>query len=230
MKSIVRLAFVAATTIALSACVVAPQTPVQLNTNTLKAETRIGVAMTTLPKVDLVFPGASCLLCFAAASAANSSLNTHTQALPYEDLLKVKDQLAQALAKKGKTATVIIEPLDLNSLPDFATKGPNIALKDFTSLKKKYGVDKLLVAHVSAFGMERTYASYFPTSPPRAYLIGTGFLVNLSNNTYEWFSPIRHLRAADGNWDEPPKFPGLTNAYFQVLELSKDDFLKPFID
>ncbi len=228
MKSVLRLLAVAATTIVLTGCVVAPQTPIQLSASTLNAEGRIGVVMTPLPKVDLVLPGASCLLCYAAASAMNSSLNTHTQALPYEDLPKLKDQLAQALIKKGKTATVIIEPLDLKSLTDFANKGANIATKDFTSLKAKYGVDKLLVVDIAALGMERTYASYFPTSPPRAYLVGTGFLVNLNNNTYEWFNPIRQLRAADGNWDEAPKFPGLTNAYFQVLESSKDEFLKPF--
>jgi len=33
---------------------------------------------------------------------------------------------------------------------------------------------------------------------------------------------------ADGAWDEPPNFPGLTNAYFQALELGMEDFLRPF--
>ena len=36
------------------------------------------------------------------------------------------------------------------------------------------------------------------------------------------------MRNADGAWDEPAKFPGLTNAYFQVVELGKDEVLRPF--
>jgi hypothetical protein len=230
MNSILRLATVFATTLVLTACAVAPQTPVQLNANSLKSDDRIGVAMTALPKVELALPGAGCLLCQLAAFAANSSLNTHTKTLSHEDLPQLKDQLAQALTKKGKTATVILEPLEMSSLSDFPNKGPNIAIKDFTKLKAKYGVEKLLIVDITAMGIERTYSSYFPTSPPRAYLVGSAFLVNLSNNTYEWFSPVREVRAADGNWDEPPKFPGLTNAYFQLLESTKDEWLKPFND
>lgn len=228
MKSIARIAAVFGMALALSACVVAPQAPVPLSPTALNAQARVGVVMTTLPKVDLALPGASCLICYGVASAANSALNKHTQGLTHEDLPQLKDQLAQALNKKGAAATVIVEPLDLKSLPDAAAKGPNLALKDFSSLRKKYGVDKLLVIEVTALGMERTYASYVPTSPPRAYLAGAGYMVNLGNNTYEWFNPVRILRAADGNWDEPPTFPGLTNAYYQVLELGKDEFLKPF--
>jgi len=80
-------------------------------------------------------------------------------------------------------------------------------------------------------GVERSYSSYIPNGSPHAYLTGKGYLVNLSNNTYEWYRPVRIVRGAEGDkWDEPPKFPGLTNAYFQVLEMSKDEFVKPFTE
>ncbi|MBC7956976.1 MAG: hypothetical protein H7Y33_14040 [Cytophagales bacterium] len=186
--------------------------------------------MTALPAVDMNLPGAGCLLCMAAASVANSSLSTHTKTLPYEDLPKLKNQVAQALGKKTKDVIVIEAPLDLTTLPDAMSKGPNLATKDFSSLQKKYGVDKLLVIEIKAVGMERTYSGYIPTGAPLSVLDGSGYLVNLSNNTYEWYKPVRVTRAADGKWDEPPKFPGLTNAYFQVLEMGKDEFLKPFTE
>ena len=35
-------------------------------------------------------------------------------------------------------------------------------------------------------------------------------------------------RSSEGPWDEPPKFPGLSNAYFQTVELGRDTFLQPF--
>jgi hypothetical protein len=226
---LITTAAAAAFIVAMTGCAIAPQTPIQLAPSTLQSKARIGVVMTALPQVGMNLPGAGCLLCMVAASAANSSLSTHTKSLPYEDLPKLKNQLAQALGRKSKDVMVIDAPLDLATLPDLSTKGPNLARKDFSSLQKKYGVDKLLVIEIKELGMERTYAGYIPNGAPLSVFDGAGYIVNISDNTYEWYKPVRVTRAADGgNWDEPPKFPGLTNAYFQVLEMGKDEFLKPF--
>jgi len=53
-------------------------------------------------------------------------------------------------------------------------------------------------------------------------------MVDLTSNAYDWYMPLNVLKSADGRWDEPPKFPGLTNAYFQALEESKDQLLRPW--
>jgi len=184
--------------------------------------------MTTLPKVDTEFPGAGCLLCLAAAAAANSSLTAHANTLPYEDLPKLKNVVADSIRKKNTDVIVIPEDLKVSELTDYGTAGPNIAKKDFSPLKQKYKIDKLLVIDIAALGFTRTYSAYFPTSDPKSLLRGAGYIVNLTNNTYEWYLPIVVSKSADKNWDEPPKFPGLTNAYFQGLELGKDRFLEPF--
>jgi hypothetical protein len=34
--------------------------------------------------------------------------------------------------------------------------------------------------------------------------------------------------SAQGEWDEPPKFPGLTTAYYQAIELAKDKIKDQF--
>ena len=81
---------------------------------------------------------------------------------------------------------------------------------------------------INTLGFIRTYSSYFPTSDPKGTIGGAGYLINLSNNLYEWYQPVNVTRSADTTWDEPPKFPGLTNAYFQVIELGKGVFLNPF--
>lgn len=227
---LVSRAAVAAFAIGLSACATKPQTPVPLAPNTLNAQTRVGVVMTKLPAVDMNLKGAGCLLCIMAASAANSTLTTYTRTLPYEDLPQLKNRVAQVLAKKGANATLIEEPLDLTTLPDLTNPGPNMAAKDFSSLQKKYGIEKLLVIDIKSMGMERSYSAYIPNGPPSSSMVGAGYLINLRTNAYEWFAPVSVSRVADGNWDEPPKFPGLTNAYFQVLELGKDAFLKPLAE
>jgi len=226
----VRIAFaVAAIAVFLGGCASNPQQAIQLDQNALASKTsRMGVAMTALPKVDTQFPGAGCLLCYAAASVANTSLTTHAQTLPYEDLPKLKNDVADLIRKKGTEVTVIAEDLNVGALSDYGTKGPNIAKKDFSALQKKYKVDRLLVIEIASLGFVRTYSAYIPTSDPKGVLQGTGYIVNLNSNTYEWYLPVNISKSADKNWDEPPKFPGLTNAYFQVLELGKDAFLQPF--
>ena len=226
MKSRIAALLVASLTLAtLSGCAtLQPQlalTPDALNTPSSK----IGVIMDDLPKTNTWFPGANCLLCLAVASAANSKLTDYTRTLPQENLPKIKEQVADVLRKKGASVTVIDEKG--SSLPKNKKKGPNIALRDHTSLKAKHNVDKMIVISLSSIGISRPYASYFPTGAPQATVIGLAYLINLDNNTYEWYMPIQITQTADGQWDEPPSFPGLTNAYYQVLELTTDAIIKP---
>jgi len=213
----------------MTGCAVTPQKSVGLAPTTLAANNgRVGIAMTTLPKADTQLEGAGCLLCYAVASAANSQLTDHTVTLPNDDLPQIKNELADLIRKKGVDVVVIAEDIDLKTLPDNSSAGPDIAKKDFSSLQKKYAIDKLLVVEVSALGMVRTYANYFPTSDPKAMLRGSGYLVNLKTNAFEWYMPINVMKGSESKWDEPPKYPGLTNAYFQALEISKDRIREPF--
>lgn len=221
--------FLATAVIALSGCAGTPQQNVELAPGILSAQSgRLGIAMTTMPKVDTLFPGADCLLCLATASIANTTLTSYTQTLPTDDLTKLQQEVADLIRKRGINVMLLEENLKLESLPDWNTETPNVAKKDFTALKKKYGIDKILVMEVNTLGIWRNYSAYFPTGEPYAILQGAGYLVNLNNNTYEWYSRIRNVKTSEGKWDEPPTFPGLTNAYFQVIETSKDMYLKPF--
>lgn len=206
------------------------QLPVSLLPDSVSSPSRIGIAVTPLPGADTDFPGAGCLLCLAAASIANSSLTTHTKTLSNEDLAKIRDEFALAIRKKGATPVMLSEPLIFEKLPKSDRSGVNVARLDFTQLSKELSIDKLLVVQISALGMTRTYANYFPTSAPRGYVKGISYLVNLTTNAYEWYLPFMTQRAADGKWDEPPNFPGLTNAYFQAIETTKDNLLKPFTE
>ena len=216
--------------IVIGGCASKPQAPVSLANDATARGTRIGVGMTALPKQDVALPGVSCLLCLATASIANSSLIEHAKTLPYEDLAKIKDEVAAFLRKRGSVVSLIEEPLDTKSLSSFGSNGPNIARKDFTPLREKYQVDKLLVVDIDAIGFIRSYSAYIPTSDPKGYLHGTGYLVDLKNNTYDWYLPVTVTKSSDGKWDEPPTFPGLTNAYFQTLAIGKDEFLRPFVE
>lgn len=212
----------------LTGCVT-PQPPVAMSTHAFGTPgTQYGVVMTTLPAVDTYFPGADCLLCIAAASMANSDLTKHAKTLPVDDLTKLSAQVGDALKKRGATV-VMIDAFDLKTLPDSGKGAPAFAKKDFSSLKAKYKIDKLLVVQLGAVGFSRNYSAYFPTSEPKARIGGTVYIVNLNDNALEWYKDVAVLRASDGKWDEPPKFPGLTNAYYQSIELARDEVLKPLV-
>jgi len=225
-----RLPLIVATLVlVLTGCAGIPQNPVPMSPQALATPgTRVGIVMTALPVVNTSFPGAGCLLCAAAAEIANSSMTEHTKKLPYEDLPKLKAMLAEVIQKRGGTA-VLIDSVDFNKLPNFDNKLPNFARKDFSSLKAKHNIDKLVVISIGMIGIERTYSAYIPTSDPKATVAGLSYLVNLNDNALEWYHPLRVQKASDGKWDEAPAFPGLTNAYFQVLEMTKDEVLKPFM-
>lgn len=204
------------------------QTRLAMADTALKAEAgRVGVAMSPLPKVDTQFPGADCLLCIAAASAMNSSLTDHVRTLPPEEVPALKERAASLIAVKGATPVPIETALDVSTLPDFRSETRNMARKDFRGLKDRYQVDKLMMIQIDTIGLVRTYSSYVPTSEPKAVFNATAYLVDLKTNALEWYHTFRITKAADGAWDEPPKFPRLTNAYFQALELGKDEVLRP---
>jgi hypothetical protein len=205
------------------------QQPVELTADKLPAKAgKIGVAMSTIPAVDRYLPGADCLLCIGVASAANGSLTDHIRSLSVEDLPGLKQQIADMVKKKGGDVVVVATPVDAKKLEKSLDDGPNKSPKDFSEFKTKYGIDKLLYLEISEIGTIRRYSAYVPLSDPKGYFHGTGYLVDLRSNMMEWYAPINIERSAEGNWDEPPKFPGMTNAFYQALEAGKDEFIKPF--
>jgi len=209
-------------------CATAPQAPVALESNRLNASSgKVGVLMSAVPNTDTHLPGAGCLLCLAAASMANSSLTTHAKTLPSKDLASIQNDVIETLRRKGVDVVAITDPVKIEDLPKGTSTAPNAARKDFSSLKTKHQLDRLLVIDITQQGFERTYSSYFPTSDPKGLVRGTAYLVNLTSQAYEWYAPIDVVKATDKKWDEPPQFPGLTNAYYQAVEAARDTVVTP---
>ena len=220
--------FLSASVFLLAGCATPPQLPVPLAANTFASPAnKIGVSMSVMPKVDTHFPGAGCLLCLAAASMMHSALTTHTQTLPTADLSRLKEEVATMLRKKSTDVMIITEAIDGAKLTASKVQGTNVARNDFTFMKAKYGIDKLLLIDINYLGVSRNFASYIPTEEPKAIVSGSSALINLRDNTYEWFQPLSAIKSADSKWDEPPKFPGLTNAYFQAVEMTRDSVTQP---
>lgn len=212
----------------LAGCATPPQAPVALPGDYAAAKPgRVGVVAAPLPKPDTYFPGAGCLLCMMTAAAANSSLTTHTGTLGTDDLKPLAADLAQLLRDQGIDAVLLSEPVDVDKLPDRSGAAADQARKDFSALRKRHNIDRVLVVQVESLGFTRPYSAYFPAGAPRAFLKGQAFLVNLDTHRFDWYLPLNVERFAD-TWDESPKYPGLTNAYFQVVETALDNARQPF--
>lgn len=221
-----------AASLILVGCASAPQLPVNLAgdyfSGTAKTG-RIGVVMAELPKPDTEFPGAGCLLCIAVASGMHSSLTTQVRTLSTDELKPLKADLVTLLKQRGLDAVAIDEPVKVRDLPDFKSAEPNsFSRKDFSALKARHQVDRLLVVDIRSLGVWRSYSAYVPADLPRAVVNGEAYLLDLSTHRYEWLQPIAINRAAEGAWDEPPKFPGLSSAYYQALDSAMDEVKRPF--
>jgi len=207
----------------LSGCSTLPaQTKVATDKNVWQSKQKIGVYVSDVPKITTSFPGAGCLLCLAAASVANTSLTKQVETYQAKQLQQTKDNVIKALKNKGVEVVVIdslVKDLAMKKLS--APKNPHI-VKDYSIYKEQKGVDQLLVINFSFVGVSRNYASYVPTSAPQATINAQLYMIDTTANEYTLFDPINVVRGAEGEWDKPPTFPGVTNAFYQAEEAAVD--------
>lgn len=203
----------------LSGCAVKMQHPVPMNKGFFENKSQvIGIVLAKPPANDTHLIGADCLLCMAAASAANSSLTKHVKRLPAQDLKTLQKEVASLLEKAGMQVKVVDQIVDVNKLPKNSAKGVNVAANDFSSLKS-HGITSAIIIDIRMLGVYRSYSSYIPTSDPMGVFSGAAYLVDLENNTYQWYLPVDVKKSSELAWDEPPSFPGVTKAYYQAVQI-----------
>ena len=221
MRLILAMLVVAIT--ALSGCAAVINNPIALSKESVSSGSgKIGVAMSKVPEANTYFPGAACLLCIGVAEIAHSKLSSVVKTWSITDLVSLKQETFALLKKRGADVVLIEEPIKVNDFPSNSASGENLPRRDFSALRAKYGIDKLLVLDITATGVSRPYSSYIPAGLPVSMVSGLAMIVDLKTNTFNWYLPLTTTRQADGAWDEEPKFPGLTNAYFQTVETVRD--------
>ena len=53
-------------------------------------------------------------------------------------------------------------------------------------------------------------------------------MVDVRTNAFSWYMPVDYHLSAEGELDEPPEYPALTNSYYQLLEKLRDEVLAAF--
>jgi hypothetical protein len=185
----------------------------------------VAVNYTPLEKPSFYMEGDVRLLDFAIISAATSSLSSHLKTLDSTDFDLVKEKVKLSLEQHGFQVIVLEEPIDPEKLDSFSDPNSDdhiyFARKDYTSYKEKLNIDFLLNIQVSRMGVARMYHGFLPLADPRGVFDVHGEVVDLTTNKLLWYQDISESVSSNGNWDEPPSFPGLTNSFYIALEQAR---------
>lgn len=203
-----------------------PQQNVTLESGVWDKKPKIGVYINPTPKITTSFPGANCLLCFAAAALANSSLTKQVETFQPDQLASLRDNVVARLQEKGVEVVVIEKLIPESKLPKVKATALSTLKRHYGPYKKQYGVDQLLVINYRA-GVDRSYSSYIPMGEPLVVISGQFYMIDLHTNQYTMYDPLSISIGAEGEWDAPPTFPGITNAFYQAEEAAVDHVMAP---
>lgn len=227
---IIKLLVASLLTVLLVACGTTPQTSVQLKKEVLTPNKRIGILVHEIPKPTTQIVGASCLLCYGVAAAANATLDKHLATLPISDLDSTKNLVLEGYKGKANSVEfVTITESELKKLKKFKNE-LGYAEKDYRIFKELKNIDILVVLQYRAHGAYRGYSAYVPVTDPLGFVLGVVYSIDLETNQYLQYLELEQKIAVDGEWDEPSQqFPGVTNAYYQAVELTKASINKIFL-
>ena len=81
---------------------------------------------------------------------------------------------------------------------------------------------------MTSTGTYRTYYGFMPTSTPSTQVVVSAYVIDLDDNRLLYYQPFATNREAEGEWDEGPDFPKLTDAFYQALDQTQQNMLRPF--
>ena len=118
-----------------------------------------------------------------------------------------------------KSGTMRLNRCGINTAP---TEAPAELSPDIVALRDRHALSRLMVLEFDTLGVHRPYIHYAPASAPYAVVEGRAYVLDLATRKLHWNHRMHATLMAEGEWEEAPDFPGLSNAYFQVIEKVKD--------
>ena len=189
---------------------------------------RIGIAITEVPKPQALMAGQQGLLDVAINTAASATMRSKVETWDTSSRKDFPKEVAKTLSERGYQATVLEQPLKLNALKPVKGAKLGYSKLDYTSFKATHNVDKLVVFAVASTGTYRTYYGFIPTSAPITQVVVSAYVIDLDDNRLLYYQPFTTNRVVDGEWDEGPEFPNLTNTYYQALDQTQQNLMLPF--
>lgn len=207
-------------------CTMVPMNPIKLEKASMEGAEKLAVYISNIPETDTSFPGADCVLCSGTAELANSALTKHIKSLDKTDIESTVLEIKEAFAGL-KLKVTMIEPdgNEIDKLPSFKrTKEmkQTHASKDFKTYGEKHNADLVAVVNINFQGVKRPYSAYVPTGNPVGSIRGLIYVVDVSSNEYIQYTPVDISIPVQGQWKEPPNYPGVTTAYYEAIEALRD--------
>lgn len=196
-------------------------------------ETRVAVAMTTLPEMGRSYrEGRQGLLEMVITNALDPGEARCARTLTAERFANVAEIFRKELETAGYKAVVYKDPIDL----DAASKIPHergFFDRDLSSVFAETDCDALILLQLTAFGTARTYYGVSPQSEPKGYAVVRGLMIGKAENEILWDSGKTEGMIREpviGPWSQEPDYPNLTGAAHRAIEKSKKFLLERFFE
>lgn len=188
----------------------------------------IGVMVAELPVPTVVLSGNQGLLDYAINNGMASGLRSKVETWDASALNELSPLVVEQLSSRGYKVKLIQAPIDTAEM--IQLKGGKLGFSpiDLRPLKEQHKVDKLVLFIVTATGTIRTYYSVVPTSDPIVQVGVNSYVVDLDDNRLLFYQGHLTTRATEGDWDEGPEYPTLTNTFYQALDAAQQAVLVPF--
>ncbi|WP_417329931.1 hypothetical protein [Halomonas cupida] len=189
---------------------------------------RIGVTASVVNQPQLYKIGPQGLLDLAINNEMTLDLREAMQDWDNQALKDIPQELAASLEDRGYEVVMIPEPLRIEDFQEVDNRQDGYSAHDFRPLKPRYQIDKLIVVSIGAHGLTRSYYGFIPTSDPVATVNHLSSVIDLDDNRYLLHQSGSVEQAAEGEWDQPPLYPHLAEAYSKAIEQARQDILAEF--
>ncbi|MFC4160497.1 hypothetical protein [Chitinimonas lacunae] len=188
----------------------------------------VAIVVPTLPKAVAMKVGNQGLLDVAINSALANPLETHLNSLDLSEFNRVAQKINDGLAAKGFSQVTIVNGFDLSKLQEFKDQKPGtgFAKQDFRPLAASMNSGKAVVLKVMAAGTVRAYYGFIPLGAPSAKFMVEAQIVNLKDNSLEWYQNFDRTQPVADPWDQSPNFPNVTNAVYQNVDAVVNDIVR----
>lgn len=216
-------------------CATVPQPPVALDKSYWNSnKPNLGVYVQNADVPQFYMEGDVRLLDFVVIKAVMAPASNHFEKLDLADFDVLRTDIKTRFEKESIEVKLLSEDLKMDDLPDYSDPDDKdqvyFARKDYSKIRDKHAIDHLLIIEPKRVGLARPYHAFMPLGDPRAIFEVRGQLVDLHSNKLIWYADISRSGYSSGEWDEPPVFPGLTNAFYVALEGVKEDVMEHLME
>jgi len=222
MNRIISFALFLACVVALAGCGGSKQYRVKAQDEIwTEKEDVIGVVLTAPDKFGFYAEGTATNLDITIINGLMRKLRAHLASLDTAEVFAL-DKRAQEKLKEHDLRVVRHEgKIDFDDLKNFTPPDKEVeySLTDLRPLKEEYGYDKILLINFTdyKFGISRPYDGFTATGDPYASLVGIAQIVDLESNRLLWYYVFDISKFVEGDWDQPPEYPGLTQAIYDAV-------------